>query len=299
MHCVPFSGLADTDPNAGGKARSLGFLSRGGFPVPSGFVVLDTAFPFAEILKHFSRDEETDLVSLSDNLMSNARQFGMKSGVAEEIARAVEKLSGTTFAVRSSANVEDGSERAWAGIFETVLSCRRSEVFDAVIRCWLSLYSVRAIGYASEHRFDISQARMAVVIQEMIASDVAGTAFSRHPVTHDTGVIVIESAFGLGEAVVSGSVTPDRFICRKGTGEMVETSIASKEKMLFRNEAGDNEWKYLMRSQAKKPSLTATQASALSEIIARIESAYGFPVDVEWAFADGKWFVLQARPVTA
>jgi len=297
MYCSTFEKLSETEPLAGGKARSLALLTQRGFPVPSGFVIRESAFPLsADDIAASTANAGADL---SSELQRKILEKPLAPQLEEEIHRSLGSLAGIFFAVRSSASFEDGVSHAWAGIFESCLNCSRAEILPSVRRCWASLFSARAFAYADERGVDLRSSRMAVIIQSMVASEVAGTAFSRHPVTGEADCVVIEAAFGLGEAVVSGAVTPDRYVVDKSDGAVRETVVSNKERMLYRDESGRNAWKYLMRSEAKKASLTAAQASELGALVVRVEALYGFAVDVEWARADGSWCILQARPITA
>lgn len=311
MRCVSFlelSELSDLEQSrAGGKGRSLAVLTKHGFSVPPGFVVLDEAFRemlsrsgIAErIEKVLTSAFELDLQAAASELQALVLNAPFPEILERELEAAFDTLDASFVAVRSSASVEDGQSLAWAGLFESYLNCSRNEFLSALRKCWASLYSPRTLSYAREHAVDFSEVSMAVVVQSMVASEVAGTAFSRHPVTKDGDQVVLEAAFGLGEAVVSGAVTPDQFIFSKSTSALVDTKIAMKERMLFRGDDGQNEWRYLMRTEGKKQTLSQQEACELATLVSKIEKSYGHPVDVEWARERGRWYILQSRPVTA
>ncbi len=224
-------------PLVGGKAASLVMMLRQNLPVPDGFVVFT--------------DDHLDAGSVMPGL---------------------DHLGGERFAVRSSAGCEDGSKASWAGQFETYLNVPRAEVLRRIDDCRASAGGERAVAYAAEHGVDPGDIRMSVLVQKMVDSEAAGVAFSAHPVTQRRDEMVIEGARGLGDKVVSGEVTPDRFVVRGG--EIVERMVSDVAAL------GDD------------------QVLELTDLVRRIEKFYGFPVDVEWAFADGQFFVLQSRPIT-
>ena len=268
MRCVSFLELSELpvaqQSRAGGKGSSLAVLTKHGFAVPPGLVILDEAF--REMLRESKigkRVEEVlaahalpDLEAVSRELQELVLEAPFPTSLESELQTAFESLDVPFVAVRSSASVEDGHTLAWAGLFESYLNCSRHEFLPALKKCWASLYSVRTLSYAREHEVDFSDVSMAVVVQSMVASEVAGTAFSRHPVTKDGDQVVLEAAFGLGEAVVSGAVTPDQFIFSKSMAALVDTKISMKERMLFRGDDGQNEWRYLMRVRLL-PDITA------------------------------------------
>jgi len=139
---------------------------------------------------------------------------------------------------------------------------------------------------------------VAVVVQSMVDAESAGVAFSVHPVTENHDEIVIEGSWGLGEAVVSGEVTPDSFVISKSGGNTLSEHIAEKKKGIFRNKDGQNEWLEIDTEKREKPILTKEKIQKLSELIIQIENHYGFPCDIEWAHSKEKIYILQARPIT-
>ena len=200
--------------------------------------------------------------------------FVITSNVAggEAILGAFDKLGAEKVAVRSSAMAEDGSKDAWAGQLDTFLNVTRDKLLEKVSACFDSAESERAKAYASQKK--ISSGDVAVIVQAMVPSEISGVAFSAHPVTNNRGQVVIEAVKGLGESLVSGKVTPDTYIVNKSSGAILE--------------------KHLNATQI----LDEKQIDTLTESVRKIEDIFGFPVDVEWAFAEGKLFILQSRPIT-
>lgn len=228
----------------GAKAARLGALLRDGERVPDGFCVAGTG---------------ADALALASEAY---RLLGLDVDVA----------------VRSSASAEDGSEASFAGQFETVLNVRGEEALaDALARCWASATGTRAESYRNRSgNADGEPLQMAVLVQRMVPARAAGVAFSANPLTGARDEVVIEAARGLGDAVVSGEITPDEFIVADGGG--------------LRTRAG----------RAKEAAaLTEAEARAISTLVRRIEASAGTPQDVEWALDDTGLWLLQARPITA
>lgn len=310
MYCVSFSQLGKAAQSeqalAGGKGASLVNLTSAGFPVPPGFVILGSAFDHFlsknclsdKIDCHIQALKMSTLESSSIALRELIHSSLFPQDLEKEVLASFVALNERFVAVRSSASIEDGPKFAWAGLFETQLNCNQPELVAAVQRCWASLYAPRTLSYSCEQGISLSEVNMAVVVQAMIDSEVAGTAFSSHPVNKDTDLIVIESAFGLGEAVVSGAVTPDLFVYSKTSRSLVESKVVMKERMLYRAEDGATLWRYLMRKEGKTPSLSAEEAGELADLVLKVEAHYGYPVDVEWARATNEWYLLQTRPIT-
>ncbi|MBP7807153.1 PEP/pyruvate-binding domain-containing protein [Candidatus Saccharibacteria bacterium] len=197
-------------------------------------------------------------------------------------------------AVRSSAVMEDSDTAAWAGQLLTELNVTREGLIDAIRRCQTSGSSAQAQSYAAQH--GIEAGGVAVVIQQMVQSEVSGVAFSVHPVTHDSSVVIIEAGLGLGEAIVSGEITPDTYLVKKHSAEIKERHISVQEKALKR-EGNITSYRSLgeMGSTQKLPDKVITQ---LASVVEKLEVFEGRPVDVEWAFATGKLYITQCRPIT-
>jgi pyruvate,water dikinase len=202
-------------------------------------------------------------------------------------------------AVRSSATAEDLPGMSFAGQLETYLNVRGGDdVIDAVRRCWASLWTGRAIGYRERQGIRSEDVSIAVVVQQLVLAEVAGVVFTVNPVTGARDELVINAAWGMGEAIVSGRVTPDTIIIKKQTGAIASQEIASKEVMTVRLHEGTRE-EPVPVNKRQRAALEPAQAAELARLGVKIEQLYGQPMDIEWAMCDGRIFIVQARPVTA
>lgn len=306
----PFSSLTKSDTGiAGGKGASLGEMLNAGIPVPDGFVVLSTTFD--EFLAKADLVQEIEAIlgtvdnaaihsvdSASEKIQNLIKYANMSVDIADEILEQFTELDSEFVAVRSSATAEDGADHAWAGQLESYLNTKKEAVLEKVQECWASLFTPRAIFYRFEKGLHETKISVAVVIQSMVNSEKSGIAFSVHPVTEDHNQLIIEAGLGLGEAIVSGSVTPDSYVVEKEPRRILDINIANQTKALYRKHDGGNEWNHLDPEQAAAQVLTETQILELSETILRIENHYGFPCDIEWAFEAGKFYIVQSRPIT-
>ncbi len=294
---------------AGGKGASLGELIQAGIPVPPGFVVLTHAFE--RFLEEANLNQELDTIfhtvnhqeigtveKASERIQSLIIAAKMPDDIAEEIQRMFVELGTTFVAVRSSATAEDGANAAWAGQLDTFLNTTEETLLENVQKCWASLFTPRAIFYRFEKGMHGSKISVAVVVQKMVQSEVSGIAFSVHPVTEDYNQLIIEGGFGLGEAIVSGQVTPDSFVVEKEPRRIIDKNITFQNRALWRAEIGGNEWRELSQIEGNKPALSDEQVMELAEIVLHIESHYGFPCDIEWAVEAGVFFITQSRPIT-
>ena len=305
-----FSGLGKNDAHiAGGKGASLGEMTQAGIPVPPGFVVLAETFEhFLEMSGlHVEIQAALDVVTHHElETVEHASQaiqgLILHAEIPEEIERAINDgfvdLNAEWVAVRSSATAEDGAEASWAGELDSYLNTSRENLVTNVRRCWASLFTPRAIFYRFEKGFDKSKVSVAVVVQKMVQSEISGIAFSVHPVTQDYNQLIIEAGLGLGEAIVSGSITPDSYVVTKDTREIVDTYVATQERALYRGQDGGVAWHDLSPEQQGVQVLTEAQILALADIVMTIEKHYGFPCDIEWAMEVGTFYIVQSRPIT-
>ncbi|HET9850356.1 MAG TPA: PEP/pyruvate-binding domain-containing protein [Candidatus Saccharimonadales bacterium] len=228
------------EANAGGKALALARLIQAGFNVPAGFIVN------------------------GDPKDPNLRQ---------DILEHFDKLKTSRVAVRSSAASEDGARDAWAGQLDSYLNVSREELIEKIALCQKLAGSERAKSYAKQK--GLRAGHISVIVQKMITSATAGVAFSIHPVSGQTGQMVIEAVAGLGEKLVAGSITPDTYVIDKKSAKTIEAHTAGR------------------------PVLTDEMLTNLSQTIKKVEVFFGHPVDVEWAISDGRLYILQSRPITA
>lgn len=296
---------------AGGKGASLGEMTRAGIPVPPGFVVLAEGFDrFVEetgvnveinnILHEIDPQAMHTVENASEQIRTMIKEREIPEDLRDEIRAEFDKLGADFVAVRSSATSEDSSKDAWAGQLESYLNTPRNQVVDRVRDCWASLFTPRAIFYRFERFGDETHTRavsVAVVVQKMVASESAGIAFSVHPVTQDRNQLIIEAGLGLGEAVVSGSITPDSYVVEKDPRRIVDVNVAEQKQGLYKNDGGGNDWQEL-GEKGKGQVLSEDQITGLADLILRAESHYGFPVDVEWAREGDQFYIVQSRPIT-
>lgn len=311
----PFSQLNKNEANvAGGKGASLGEMTNAGIPVPPGFVILSECFEqflretdliqeIDSILHRVNHKEIHTVEAASEEIRELILNAEMPGDIADEINRSFKDLDTKYVAVRSSATAEDGKDHAWAGQLESYLNTIEEDVLKRVKLCWSSLFTPRAIFYRFEKGLHTTKISVAVVIQKMIESEFSGIAFSVHPVTEDYNQLIIEAGFGLGEAIVSGSVTPDSYVVEKKPRNILDINISTQDRGLYRSEKnstehGNNEWRSIPEPTASSQVLTKEQILELSEIILKIENHYGFPCDIEWAYENRKFYIVQSRPIT-
>jgi phosphohistidine swiveling domain-containing protein len=292
----------------GGKGANLGELSRAGLPVPPGFVLTTKAYDaFVE-----AAGLEDEIVGLASKLEDPAAfeeaaqkihalfaRGEIPDRVAAELHSAYERLAnGEPVAVRSSATAEDLSGASFAGQQETYLNVRGEEaLLEAVKACWASLWTARAMAYRERQNIEAASVSLAVVIQRMVEAEAAGMLFTADPVSGRRERAVINAAWGLGEAIVGGQVTPDTLVIEKESGRILSRETADKEVMTVYAEDGTQE-QPVPEKQRLRPVLGDETAAELMRYGARIEEFYGAPQDIEWALAGGNLFIVQARPIT-
>jgi phosphohistidine swiveling domain-containing protein len=303
------------DPQAtlehvGGKGASLATLVRAGLPVPSGFYVTTEAYQHfvsdngiqSRILDALNGVDLADPTTLEQTSQEIERFFSegmVPLEVAEAIRSAYLEMNDVPAAVRSSATAEDLPEASFAGQQDTFLNVRGLDaILDSVRKCWASLWTARAMAYRVKNHIDQGAVALAVVVQEMVFADVAGIMFTANPLNGKRSEIVINAAWGLGEAIVSGAVTPDTITVDKLTGRIVRRETAAKQVMTVRTDSG-TETRPVSESQRSKPVLGDAKASELARYGMEVEGLYVMPMDIEWTLADGHFAIVQARPITS
>jgi phosphohistidine swiveling domain-containing protein len=296
----------------GGKGASLARLSNAGLPVPSGFHVTTAAYRqfvaennlqprILAALEMADPSQPATLETASRTIQELFSRARMNQDIAEAIAQAYADLPGDhpIVAVRSSATAEDLPDLSFAGQQETYLNVHGIEaVQEAVKRCWASLWTARAIGYRMQHTIDQGVVSLAVVVQTLIHAEAAGILFTANPVTGKRDEAMISAAWGLGEAVVGGLVTPDTLTVDKVTGGVLARETADKQVMTVLLESSTEEHP-VPETLRRAPVLSDAQAAELTHMGVQIEQLYGMPVDIEWALAEGAFAIVQARPITA
>lgn len=313
QYTKPFIDLTKADARiAGGKGASLGEMTNAGIPVPPGFVVVVDAF------EHFIR--ETDLIQeiqtildtvnpddthtiemASEQIQALILNAEIPDNIKVDLQNSFKDLNTEWVAVRSSATAEDSADHAWAGQLDSYLNVRKDEVEHFVQKCWASLFTPRAIFYRFEKGLHTTHISVAVVVQKMVNSQKSGIAFSVHPVTEDYNQLIIEAGFGLGEAIVSGSITPDSYVVTKDSKEIIDINISEQSRALYRSDTADgkerNTWKDL-GPLGHEQVLTNEQILELSDLIIKIENHYSAPQDIEWAMEGERFYIVQSRPIT-
>jgi len=301
---------ADDLDEVGGKGASLGELAGAGLPVPPAFVV--TAGTYRRFIEEAEIDEElfeaVDVDVEDSSALAEAAQRAQDlilntefpEPLREEILEAYEHLDdGEAFvAVRSSATAEDLPDASFAGQQETFLNVTAERLLERVRECWASLFTQRAIYYRQQQGFDHSAVNIAVVVQEMVDAEKSGVMFTSHPSTGAPKVIV-EAAWGLGEAVVSGAVSPDNYVVDRHSGSVEEVTVADKKVMHEKDpETGDTVEREVPEDRREDRVLTDDELDRLVELGERVEDHYDTPQDVEWAIVGGEVYMLQSRPIT-
>ncbi len=311
--CVPFSAITRKDVAwAGGKAANLGEMVRAGIPVPPGFVITTTAYRaymkeheidplVAEQLGKIGSTTNGALSKASTKIQDKMLAGRLSSTIESEIVDAYKALGGGPVAVRSSATAEDLEHASFAGQQDTYLNVVGAvDLIRAVRSCWASLFEARATYYREENGIEHSQVSMAVAVQRMVPSDVSGVMFTVDPSANDSGELLIEAIFGLGEPLVSGQLSPDAYTVSRETLSVVDRAVTTQPWMLKREsalEGGSDEAPVppAVRSWQK---LGDRQIVELANQGLRLEKHFGQPQDVEWAFVDEAVYVLQSRPIT-
>jgi len=296
----------------GGKGASLARLSAAGLPVPEGFHVVASAYeqfvaqaelrPFiSETIEVIDANDPGELSSASRAIQETFAQAQMPQEISEAIAHAYALLPGEdpAVAVRSSATAEDLPHLSFAGQQESFLYISGSaRLQEAVKRCWASLWTARAIGYRFQHDIDQEEISMAVVVQLMVAAEASGVLFTADPLTGRRDQALISAAWGLGEAIVGGLVTPDTIQVDKQSGRVLTRETADKQLMTVRAANGTVE-QAVPQKMRRAAVLSGDQAAELSKLGVQIEDLYEKPMDIEWTWDGQQFAIVQARPITA
>jgi len=300
----------DDVDSVGGKGASLGEMANNDFPVPGGFIV--TAQAYRRLLQdtgieddleealNVDVEDSDELGRAHDRAVELIKDAGMPDDMRDEITAAYEELGDEVFvAVRSSATAEDLPDASFAGQQDTYLNVSGAEeLVERVKDCWASLFTERAIYYRVEKGFSHEDVNIAVVVQRMVDADKSGVAFSSDPSTGEKDVTV-EAAWGLGESVVSGGVTPDNYVFDRGKREVVQSQVASKNVMHVKDAStGETVEKEVPDDRRDEQVLSDEEVEVVAEAAERLEQHYGAPQDIEWAMEDGEFYVLQSRPIT-
>jgi rifampicin phosphotransferase len=311
---LPFGQLSRASlPIAGGKAASLGEMTRAGFPVPPGFCVTTAAYRLAAgqsglaaVLQELEGVPGTELEALS-KLAERARAALRAAEVPEVVraacAAAYRDIAGpggnAPVAVRSSATAEDLPDASFAGQHETLLNVvGEKALLDAVRECWSSLFTERAVVYRAQRGIQHGSVHLAVAVQRMVDAAVAGVMFTANPITGRRTEVVIDASPGLGEAIVSGAVNPDHFVLSREGRAVVEERLGDK-KLRIESVPGGGTREVRSEGGAAEACVTGAELAALCELGEKAEAHYGAPQDLEWALDRARRpLLLQSRPIT-
>jgi len=296
--------------NVGGKGMSLAKMVQAGFPVPDGFHITTTAYrqfvttnglqtKILTALKAVDITLPSSLETTSATISKLFAEIPIPTDIASSITETYTALENRqSVAVRSSATAEDLPEASFAGQQDTYLNIHGEEdLLEAVKKCWSSLWTARAIAYRIKNNIDQNTIALAVVVQEMVDAEAAGILFTANPINGHRDEMVINAAWGLGEAIVGGLVSPDTIVADKVTGKVKSYEVAEKTVITVRIEKGTNE-EPLNDSRRSSKVLNEAQVIELVNISRKIESYYGSPQDIEWCHTDGRFFIVQSRPIT-
>jgi pyruvate,water dikinase len=312
LFTLPLDDPLATLATAGGKGASLSRLLRLGLPVPGGFHVTTAAYrlfisennlqsDLMGILAQADLTQPTTLEQASRQIYDLFQAHPIPSVVSKAIQQAYAALPGHSpaVAVRSSATAEDLPDLSFAGQQETFLNIAGlPSLLESVRHCWASLWTARAIAYRLQHNVDQHSVALAVVVQLLIDADSAGILFTANPISGRRDEVLINAAWGLGEAIVSGHVTPDTLTADKQTGKLKQVNISEKAVMSVRKNGGTLE-QPVPEEKRKLATLSESQVTRLVELAGQIEDLYGTPQDIEWCQAGGKLYILQSRPITS
>jgi pyruvate,water dikinase len=307
-------GKADVS-KAGGKGANLGELVKAGLPVPPGFVVTAQAYQLfttvSELSQKIARSIEGLDVDDTLALQSKAKEIqamiiatDMPANIKSEIVKAYDSLSkrdsvkAQFVAVRSSATMEDSEQASFAGMNATFLNVHgKEDLIQKVKECWASLYGARVIFYRLKKEF-LDEPVIAVVVQKMVNSDKAGVMFTANPSNNNMSSLVIEGAFGLGEVVVGGLVSPDYYEIDKASLKVKDTRVSHKNFKIIRDDKGNNKNVDLADKEANQQVLSDKEIQDITQLGLKIEKHYGSPQDTEWAVEGDKIYMVQSRPIT-
>ncbi|NTV30927.1 phosphoenolpyruvate synthase [candidate division WWE3 bacterium] len=308
----------------GGKGANLGEMAQAKFPVPNGFVVTSTTYfhfieetglkqKIAKVLENLDVNDSKALTTAAGNCRKLIMSASPSPEIKEAIIAAYQKLSEgkpALVAVRSSATAEDLPEASFAGQQESYMNIKGKEsVLKTIQIAWSSLFEDRAVFYRAQKGFDHLKVGIAIPVQLMVHSEASGVMFTADPISNDTGVISIEGGYGFGDAIVSGSITPDQYMVKKSPLEITSKHIVDQPKMLakgttipknaekFRPES-ELFWVDVPKDYREKQKISDGLILKLAEVGSNIEKHYNHPQDIEWAIEKNRVYVVQTRPIT-
>jgi pyruvate,water dikinase len=284
----------------GGKGYSLLEMYNNNIPVPGGIIISTDVYDgFVRndfIEKKFAELEKSDVDAKS--VLDAIRMYIQKTDFAEsfikDVVVKINEYNSTFFSVRSSANLEDSKMKSFAGEFESFLFVSKDNILKYIKECYMSVFTERILSYLDKPS-DIKNIKMAVVVQIMINSDVSGVCFTANPLDFEEDDIVIEAVHGLGEYLMQGSVTPDKYIVHRKTHIPLEVEFHKQPKMMNSMKRGGI--KVVRNNKSLVQKLNGLQMVQLAQMAEKIEKINGTPGDIEWAYANGELYILQSRPI--
>jgi pyruvate,water dikinase len=301
---------------AGGKGANLGEMTNVGLPIPPGFVVTSAVYrrfldesglreKVNDVLDNTDVDNSTELQNSSKKIRKMIMGVKMPADIKKLVNENYKKLCKSTgkrkvfVAVRSSATAEDLPGASFAGQQETFLNILGKDLANSVQNCWSSLFTPRAIFYREQQGFEHDKVSMAVVVQQMVDSEKAGVVFTTNPMSGDKNQLIIEAGWGLGEGVVSGTVTPDHYVMDKEKLKLIEKEIGEKDMMFTKDKKTGRTVKVKLKGKKRTAQvLNESEMKEVTKISMDIENHYGSPQDIEWAIVKDKVFMTQSRPIT-
>lgn len=311
---LPLSKIRKDDTSlVGGKGANLGEMISAGFPVPNGFALTICAYDlflkenaFSSkifgLLRGLDVSDSDKLTDVAKSIRAIIKNGSIPTELIKDIISHYKKLSGfmgySLVAVRTSATAEDMPKTSFAGMGDTILNVKgEANLMEAIKKCWASLYTARSIFYRVENKIPHEKVKISVIVQKMVQSQVSGVIFSIDPVNNDKDKIIIESVWGLGEMIVQGSVTPDRYIVQKETFKILSKEISDQSIQLVKEGTETKEMKVRQKLIGRQK-ITDAEIVKLAKYSDRLQKHYYFPQDTEWAKEKNNLYIVQTRPVT-
>lgn len=295
---------------SGGKGASLARLTQMGMKVPQGYVITVEAFEtflkennletyIKKEIQKLDIKSFGELVKKSQRICDLIEDGKISQKLSDDIVNNWDLLDLQKVAVRSSATSEDSVDNSWAGELETYLNISKSSLKKYIKKCWSSLFSPRALTYMVERNLKNTNISVAVIVQTMLDSQIAGNCFTVHPVSHQRDLMVIEAVFGQGEGLVSGEITPDKYIVSSKYEAVLKVkSTEQLKKISLHSKKSGEIWEKVNRSEIKRQKLSYRDILTLAKQCVEVAKGYGIPQDIEWSYIDGTFYILQSRPIT-
>jgi len=297
-------------PLVGGKGANLGEMTQAGFPVPTGFCITTQAFrafleqstamsAYYQQLDQLQADQLAEIAAIGRTIREHLATVSIPGHIQIAILESWRRCGAAqAYAVRSSATAEDLPTASFAGQQDTYLNVRgEAQLLTAIRACWASLFTDRAISYRAKNRFDHRAVLLSVVVQQMVFPEVSGIMFTADPVSGHRGTISIDASFGLGEALVSGLVSADLYQVRQGA--LWSKKIARKKLAIYGLPEGGTVTQDLAESEQELAALSDEQVLGLAKLGEQIQAHYGSEQDIEWCCAEGRFYIVQSRPITS